>query len=283
MDRDVTVRFYEIASEEGVVTIDEALRALDALPKPDREYEVGDHVILRLEHLQELDGLLIGDITRVQTANLPGHVVDDDLDRLPVDRIGHSCAFLYDPATRCMAFQFDMRTGIGRMCRYLNHGAEGSRYGYLPYLKGDTLDRFRGQTPRRLRLKVARIRDFTGLGNRKDDFEEQLERFGLLYDAPKVEIVLSTSGEGNSLDRARVWNTIRRWLGFREIIGSIKNIEVETLEADSSFNFIKDLLCEGSTLQLPDNEPLASRDIRQRYVRDCYEQHRAYITRIAGA
>lgn len=283
MDRDVKVRFYEIDDNDRAEPIEDALRALDRLPKPERERLVGEDVTLRLEHLEEADGLLIGDITRVQTANLPGHVVADDVDRLPVDRIGHSCAFVFDPVTRCMAFQFDMRTGIGRMCRYLNMGEDANRYWYLPYLKEDTLERFRGQTPRRMRLKVARVRNFATLGNQKDDFEEQLERFGQLYDAPKVEIILSTSGEGASLDPARVWNTVRRWLGFKEQIEGIKNVEVETLEADDAFNFLKDLLCESETLQLPDNDPVASRAMRQQYVRDCYEQHRFYIQQVSRA
>lgn len=284
MDRDVKVRFYEIDDNDRAEPIEAALRALDQLPKTDRERRVGDDVTLRLEHLEEVDGLLIGDITRVQTANLPGHVVADDLDRLPVDRIGHSCAFVFDPATRCMAFQFDMRTGIGRMCRYLNEGDDANRYWYLPYLKEDTLARFKGQTPRRLRLKVARVRNFADLGDRKEDFEDQLEHFGRLFDAPKVEIVLSASGEeGSSLDRAEVWNTVRRWLGFKDVIEGIKNVEVQTLEADEAFNFLNDLLCEGTKLQLPDNNPLASRKIRQQYVRACYDRHRNYITQVSRA
>lgn len=95
MDRNVTVRFYEIhRNSPNSPTMEDALRSLGALPKRDRENEIDDGVTLRLEHLEEEHGLIIGDITRVQSRNLPGHVVEEDVNRLPVDRIGHSTAFI---------------------------------------------------------------------------------------------------------------------------------------------------------------------------------------------
>jgi hypothetical protein len=283
MDRKVTIRFYEISTVgEGNADIEGALRMLNLLSKRDREVEVDDGITLRLEQIATHDGLLVGDITRVQTRNLPGHVVDDDLNRLPVDRIGHSSAFLYDPATRCMAVQFDMSLGIGRVCRYLRTALPGPDFSYLPYLKGDTLARFRHQSPTRLRLKVARVRNFARLGAAKTDFEDQIEEWSNLFDAPSVEIILSTRGADNMLDRAHVWNTVRRWIGYKDVVEGIKNIEADTLETDDGFNFIKDLLQEDDVLDLPDNNPLASREVRQQYLRECYEQHRAYIANAAG-
>lgn len=283
MDRNVTVRFYEIDHRNPTAPVMEAaLRTLNARSKRDREEDVGDEVVLRLEHLEEQDGLFLGDVTRVQSHNLPGHVVENTLNRLPVDRIGHSTAFLYDPATRCMAFQFDMRTGIGRLCRYFRQALPGADFGYLPYLKRDTLERFRNQTPRKLRLRVSRIRNFQDIPQGKTDFEDQIEEWAHFFDAPSIEIILSTRGEGRSLDNAGVWNTIRRWISFREQIEGIKNIEAETIESDEAFNFIKDLLYETDTLNLPDNDPVASRGVRLRYVRECYDEHRDYIAGAAG-
>jgi hypothetical protein len=239
-------------------------------------------VTLRLEHLAEDDGLLIGDLTRVQSRNLPGHVNEAGVGRLPVERIGHSCVFIYEPDTGCLAMQFDMSMGVSRFCRYLRSKSHGADFMRLPYLKRDTLERFRVETPTKLRLKVAKISNFRHIPNNTTDFEEQIERWSNVFDAPSMEIVMSTRGEGNSLDAAQVWNTVRRWIGFKGDIEGIKNVEAETIESDKAFNFIKDLLCDESTLDLPDNDPVRSREVRTEYVRQCYGRHRDYFRAAAG-
>lgn len=283
MDRVVTVRFYEIQYPGDGPQFEELLRAVAALPTREREAALDEGaVVLRLEELGEANGIFIGDMTRVQTRNLPGHVRDNEVARLPVDEIGHSAAFLYDATTRCLALQFHIQMGVSRLSRYLRQFGDGSDFGRMPYLKQNTLERFRHQTPVKLRLKVARVRNFRNLHNEKTDFEEQFEEWSELFDAPSIEVVLSTSGQGKQLDGASVWNTVRRWMRFRDSIEGIKKIEAETLESDKAFDFIHDLLMESDTLDLPDNDPRRSRIIRADYVRHMYERHRDYIRRISG-
>ncbi len=284
MDRVVTVRFYQIEHpNDGSPRVEQILRDIVSRPRRDREVGLDDGaVVLRLEELGDGGNILIGDLTRVQTRNLPGHVQDDDVARLPVDQIGHSAAFLFDVETNCLAMQFNMQMGVTRFSRYLRSFGHGADFGRLPYLKQDTLERFRHQTPTKLRLKVARVRNFRDVAEGKTEFEEQLEEWSRLFDAPSIEVILATRGEGNQLDDASVWNTVRRWMAFREQIGGIKNIEAETLESDKAFDFIKDLLEESETLNLPDNDPQSSREDRAAYVRRVYDQHRAYIRRISG-
>jgi hypothetical protein len=286
VDRTVTVRFYEIEQpNDGSRRFEDILRELAKLPKRNREGALDDGaVVLRLEHLwQDNDGILIGDLTRVQTHNLPSHVIDENVERLPVDEIGHSAVFLFDPATGCLAYQFDMRMGVGRLCRYLRYFGPGASFRHFPYLKRNTLERFHDETPVTLRLRVARVRNFQKVPEFKTDFEEQLEEWSQFFDAPSIEIKFSTRGEGKELDRAGVWNTVRRWIRFRDEIEGIKNIEAKTIETDKAFDFIKDLLFEEETLNLPDNDPDASRDTRIEYIRAVYSQHRDYIRSVSGA
>jgi hypothetical protein len=285
VDRTVTVRFYEIEQPaDGSRRFEDILRQLAAQPKRAREGALDEGaVVLRLESLEEEDGALIGDLTRVQTHNLPSHVIDDTVERLPVDEIGHSAVFLFDPLTGCLAYQFDIRMGVGRLCRYLRQFGPGAAFRHFPYLKRNTLERFRHQTPVKLRLKVARVRNFDRVPEHRTDFEEQLEEWSRFSDAPSIEIVLSTRGEGRELDRASVWNTIRRWMRFRDEIEGIRNIEAKTVETDKAFDFIKDLLSEEATLDLPDNDPEQSRRIRIDYVREIYQEHKTYIQSVSGA
>jgi hypothetical protein len=284
MDRDITVRFYEIVSAvEGAAPVEDILDRLAGDRKRRREVDVGDGIVLRLEHLERDGALRVGDITRVQTDNLPGHVTDDDTARLPVDEIGHNVAFVYDPDTRCIALQFDTKIGVGRITRYLSHFGRRSSFSHMPILRQDALDRFERETPKKLTLRVASVRNFRNLGNERTDFEDQLETWGRLFGAPSIEITVSTRGNEDGLHKGRVVNTIRRWLRMRDEIDGVAKITGETIESDEGFNFIKYLLKERETLDLPRNDPAEGRRIRLRYVKGSYDEHRGYLRDIADA
>ena len=116
MDRDITVRFYELRwPDDGPADIADAFRALQRRPRAERERPVNDNIVLRLDDFDEGDGLIWGDIVRVQSDNLPSHVQEDSSDPLPVERIGHHAAFIFEPETRFLALQFDAKIAV-------NHG-----------------------------------------------------------------------------------------------------------------------------------------------------------------
>lgn len=284
MDRDVTIRFYEICSvDEGQLPIETAMTRLAVLPKLEREATVSGPIRLRLEHLDFEDGLYLGDVTRVQAENLPGHVTEEATDPLPVDRIGHSAAFCYDPETRCLALQFDVKIGVGRVCGYFSQFADGARFGHLPVLRPDALERFAAETPTSLTVRVARRRNFQDAQIPLTDFEEQIDQMGALFEAPSVEVTVSCRAADGGLRRESVLHAVRRWLAWRDEISGIRVIKGTTVESDEAYNFIKHLLKEQATLELPDNSPAEGRAIRLRHLRATYAQHRAYLRATSGA
>lgn len=283
MNREVTIRFYEIQQpDDGESALEEVIRQISGLLPAEREKEVSGPITLRLEHLRERGGLLLGDLTRVQTENLPGHVTDAGNDRLPVDRIGHPAAFCYDPETKCLALQFDIKIGVGRVCNYFGQFADGASYGYLPVLRRDAMDRFEDETPTSLTVRVARTRNFREADTQLSDFEEQIEAMGALFDAPSVEVTVSCRVTDGGLNKDRAVATVRRWLGFHEEIEGISKVKGATLESDEAYNFIRFLLKETETLDLPANDPADGRRKRIRYLRDTYAQHRGYLRAVAG-
>lgn len=283
MDRDVTIRFYEIDHlEEFGDTLENVIQQIDALDKVDREKNVSGGVRLRLEHLEDRNGLIYGDITRVQTENLPGHVTDIENDPLPVDRIGHPAAFCYDPECMTMALQFDIKIGIGRVCNYFKQFSDDQTFGHLPILRQDALDRFEEETPTSFTVKVARVRNFRNVETEITDFEQGIEAVAGLFGAPSVEVTVSCRGSDGGLDKSATVNGLRRWLGYRDEISGINKIKGATVESDDAFNFIKFLLKEKDTLDLPANDPAGGRRERLRYLRLTYAQHRAYLRDVAG-
>jgi hypothetical protein len=283
MDRDVTVRFYDILNEdEHERSLEDVIADIENLDKADRERDVSGGIRLRLEHVERDNGLIFGDLTRVQTENLPGHVTDQENDPLPVERIGHPAAFCYDPETGMIALQFDIKIGIGRVCNYFGQFVDNQDFSNLPVLRQDAIDRFSNETPTSFTVKVARVRNFEFAETQLTDFEEGIETIARMFDGNGVEVTVTSKAADGGLDRESTLMALRRWLGFREEIQGINKLKGATVESDDAFNFIKFLLKEKETLDLPNNDPLDGRARRIRYVRRVYGQHRGYLRAVAG-
>lgn len=282
MDRNVTVRFYELRwPDDGPENISGAFAALHQSPRRERERPVNDEIVLRLDDYGEGDGLIWGDIVRVQSDNLPSHVREDSSDPLPVDRIGHHAAFVFEPETRYLALQFDMKIAVNRFCNYVSQFT-GTNVGHMPVFRPNTLQRFENETPTSFTVGVSGIRNFAGIGPNKEDMEDQLEDWAGIFGATNIEIKVSARADQGGLDKNAVIQKLYRFLGLREQIEGVRKIQANTIESDKAFNFINDLLKEHDTLELRPNDPDYNRRKRLDFVRECYDEHRPYLRKIAG-
>lgn len=282
MDKDITVRFYELRwPDDGPNDISDALRALHRLPRRERERPVNDEIVLRLDDFDEGDGLIWGDIVRVQSDNLPSHVQDDSSDPLPVDRIGHHAAFIFEPETRYLALQYDAKIAVNRFCTYVAQFTNVNM-AHMPVFRPNTLERFEGETPISFTVGVSGIRNFGGIGPDKEEFEDQLEDWAEIFGGMNVEIKVSTRASRGGLDKETVLQKLHRFLTLRERIEGVRTLKANTIESDKAFNFITDLLKEHDTLELRPNDPDYNRRKRLEFVRECYDEHRPYLRRIAG-
>lgn len=225
--------------------------------------------------------MIWGDIVRVQSDNLPSHVREDSSDPLPVDRIGHHAAFVFEPETRYLALQFDMKIAVNRFCNYVSQFT-GTNVGHMPVFRPNTLQRFENETPTSFTVGVSGIRNFAGIGPNKEDMEDQLEDWAGIFGATNIEIKVSARADQGGLDKNAVIQKLYRFLGLREQIEGVRKIQANTIESDKAFNFINDLLKEHDTLELRPNDPDYNRRKRLDFVRECYDEHRPYLRKIAG-
>ncbi|WP_298090055.1 hypothetical protein [uncultured Sphingomonas sp.] len=144
------------------------------------------------------------------------------------------------------------------------------------------MEKFEEETPIRLKVRVAKVAQFAAFRETSTDFERAIEEMGALFDAPIVEITLSNRGADGGLDKVRVGETVRRWLGFRERFGGIQSIIAETNETPDPFNFIKDLLRRTEILDLPTNDPAVARNARVDFARRCINDELDYIRAVYG-
>src|SRR5687767_8480773 len=109
MDSRVHARFYRATKPSaGVADVDAILIAEAANGKVgDRERDLGDGVIVRLERCEQRGDFIEGEFCRIQTENIPPGVGPEGLE--PIDLggkgIGHVAAFLYHKPTRVLLLQ----------------------------------------------------------------------------------------------------------------------------------------------------------------------------------
>lgn len=277
MDRDVTVRFYEIEQVGDGYSFADTIKALLLRPLAERQAGAGEGIVIRLEEARTARGVVFGDLTRVQTSNLPSHPTDTASEPLPVTQLGHHAAFCFDLASGIMALQFDIKMGVGRVCSYFSAFGDGSQFRHYAVLREDALERFERETPTKFTVRVANVHRFTETVEASTNFESAIKGFGDLFDAPTVEVSVSAKFSHGGLDKKTVLQTVKRYIGFKSEFEGVKAITAETAESADPFNFITALLKMSETLDLPDNDPTAGRDVRISFVRQCFDANRDYI------
>lgn len=277
MDRDVTVRFYEIEHAEMGLSFAETLNVINGLTLLDRQALAGDGITIRLEELRSARGLMFGDFTRVQTSNLPSYPTPTSTDPLPIDQLGFHSAFCFDPTTNIIALQFDMKMAVGRICTYARSFGQGTHFQPVPVLREGMLDEFERETPTKFKFRVAQVHRFVDSVSEPADFERAIAGFAERFDGHAIEIKISTRRSNGGLEKDSVLDAVRKLLRRRNEFGGVQAITAETAESADPFDFIKALLKMNETLDLPENDPTAGRDMRVDFVRECFEQHLSYF------
>jgi hypothetical protein len=71
MDRYVTVRFFRVDARRGSIPFSAALKQISQLALLEREVEIDEEIIVRLERFAPLGSPTRGELIRRQTSNLP--------------------------------------------------------------------------------------------------------------------------------------------------------------------------------------------------------------------
>jgi len=175
MDRSVSIRFYEVVSNDGGLSLGDAIRDIAGIEdKVRRQRELAPGLHLRLEHYEVRNGLILGDLTRIQTENLPGQVTAEDLEGLPFGELGHSIAFCFDPEVNALAVQFHLQAQIKRVLEYLGEFAPNTVFTEFPLLDSASINDLVQKGIKRLTFRVSGIQDFRNSDVELGNFERNL-------------------------------------------------------------------------------------------------------------
>lgn len=288
MDRDVTVRFFTIIQSE---TSNEELlqvlkRAWDLPNAKGRERLIGKDVerdiegmTLRLEHLEDRGGLLIGDITRVQTKNLPGKVTDKTTEKLPFSALGHYTAFCFDPDSSVIALQFDTKVRATRVMQYFSDLAKETVFLHTPLVRDeDAVAKFKIQTAKSFQIRVSKVGKF-GKTHSNSDIERKIEELAILADGAAITVKISANTSRSPLDKSKISDWIKIFQKNKAEGGGVAAIYADTYEQEETYNFVSQLLKEKKKLDLPDNDPDGGRKKRLNFVKEVYDKHKSNIRR----
>jgi hypothetical protein len=158
VDRNVAVRFYTIETQTNPPqSLRSALQRIAGLDLLNREAEVEDGIVVRLEHADFPANGVRGEIIRRQTSNLPPKALPGKpIENLGVEAIGHSTAFLYDANLSILAFE-QARNGITamRFALYVGHFLNASKYDILPIPSKEMWDTLRTGRVRAMSVRCA--------------------------------------------------------------------------------------------------------------------------------
>jgi hypothetical protein len=158
MDRNVTVRFYTVETQSNPPhSLRSALQQIAGLTLLDREAEVDEGIVVRLEHADFPANDACGEIIRRQISNLPPKALSGKpIENLGVEAIGHSTAFLYDANLSILAFE-QARNGITatRFALYMGYFVKTTKYDILPIPSKEMWDTLRTGRVRAMSVRCA--------------------------------------------------------------------------------------------------------------------------------
>lgn len=257
-----------------------ALRRIAALGLLEREAEIEDGITVRLESADFPTNEVRGEIIRRQMANLPPKALSGQrIERLGVEAIGHSTAFLYYPRLSILAFE-QARNGITstRFGLYIAHFAGSARYDILPVPTHEMWE-----TLRTGRLRAIRVRCSAPQSLEVADAEAETVKRGLvsLQGALNTHYVDATLGMKRGDPDIQRNGAIRWFNWFRrerenhrgEITHVYADIIPEGETQTAHLNLLRGQIGGQRRLDLPEDTPEASYRIRESFLTEVFHRH----------
>ncbi len=290
MDKKVGVKFYWVQRRRpGDASFHQALHAIHETPIENRHREISDRDV-RLERLtgRFRSSLVFGEFVRIQTVNKPAMASftapQQPLRLPPGQHLSHSVVFAYDPACSIIAVQSG-RVGITTsvISGYVREMFGDIIYSLIPVFQRDALERLAQISARKVRVKLAAPINLEAVSPEQGEWRNAVRDLQRLSGGPWVDMVVSV-GRADAEIRPSFLRGIVGWLAGEatEDRGLIRSLRVEgdAEDDEESLHFI-DLLSEqmkaDSTLDLPEDDPDQSYEIRTAFLQSVFEQHRGYL------
>ena len=244
--------------------------ALGASPE-DRERVISPGVTIRLERTLQQNGLLTGEVVRVQTENIPPEARSHGLVPLGIGGLGHSVVFAYDEVSRVIAIQFDPRgVSLGRFLEYLSVVNQRTSFSYETIVNNDAWERYNRGEPRSLMFSIASPENLPRVEGQVGSVMETTRRLAEIANAAVVTVEVSMGrSQAHNLSKRMVDAIIRSITGGALADSDVRKLsvksKVEGLQTDE-IDFIRDFAKDQDTLDLPSDDHDENAARRTRFI-----------------
>ena len=281
MDKTVTVRFYDVYKRDRKVpALRKALKDIyDTGNAQSRQATLDSGTIARLERLEITNDFVTGEFTRIQDTNFPSEVRRDKVEPLGVNgMLGHGIAFRFRISDSVLAIQYEPRVlAPSRINSYILAMQSEASYEFRPRLNGDNWRRMAQRPLRKLVIGVASPSDLADIEGAGASVAESLRQMGDAYEAPSITIELGMGRRNGALGedvKKMATQMFKKFLNDEVDLRKLRGV-IETEEGipNDEVNLIEEVLAQKDELSLPHNDPLASYEIRKKWLARKMREH----------
>lgn len=278
LDSRVHVRFYRASkAQAGTDDVLEILQQQVKKPKAgDREYDLGEDVVARLERCETRGDFLEGEFCRIQKINFPPQAGPDGLEPIALGKgngIGHVAAFQYHVPTRVILLQRNMQSvSSNRLSLYLAATKPGRFFSFAPVLSEDAMQRFKNKKARGFTVTFAGIDNLSGFDDESLPAARGAKLIAEAYDGVRVTIDVNVGRSRKKwLDKSEVLDAVSKLSG----LAGVKKLKVKA-EQDGDpdlINFMKEQRQAESVLTLPEGVPDKNYEARKLFLRKVFSDN----------
>lgn len=290
MDRTVRINFYQITRKPREETpFGDALSAVLRRDLLAREYEVEPEIMFRMERARRYQGLILGEMVRRQTENLPPQApAGQHLQPLNVDSIGHTAVFAYDPGLGVLALQM-ARNGVTaiRLAMYVAGLLDLNGYYTLPIPSQEAWQRLRTGRIRGFRIQVATPDNLEVVDNAQTTIRQGLVNMKRATETTYVEATFGMLRGDPDIP-------VRRTLPFLQWIlrekeadrGGVRKLSARVIDPENGgaewLNLLGYHMGNVTTLDLPSDNTDRNYQLRESYIRRVFDANRGHLDEMYG-
>ena len=273
----IVVRYFQVGVPDShhVRGLPQSLREISDMEMEARKKTI-EGIDCRLERLHGRDGLLYGEIIKIQEDNLPAEVHSQGLTKLGASKIGFGVAFVFDGTVNALAIQYLPNVvSPARLRNYLHAHHVGNAFLFAPIPAPDVWEKIRRSGIKKFHIRMAMPQHFSETAGGK--LGDQLKDLAQAYGAPYVTVELSVGRK-----KTQLFDVLKGQA--RALVSQDENVramKIKTFEEAEEIDLLHDFLKDEGELELSD-DPEKNYQQRSDYVRFAYDQRRAYIKESLG-
>ena len=285
IDARVSAGFFRASAPAGGTGgFEGAIRSLAQLPSArDRERDLGQGVIIRIERATETAEYIEGEFSRIQKANIPSQASSEGLLPLVLQDghgLAHVAAFLYHRPSRVLLLQRNSQSAtVNRLSLYVAADNAGNLVTFAPVITEDALERFKHGEPRSFSVKFSGIDQLQALDDAGIAVAKGARMIGEAYDGVEVEIRVSAGRSRKSfLGKARLMPEVEQLAG----LPGVDHLTAKLSGDPTAVDLLNEHMKEARVLDLPEGDPDAHFERRRAFLRAVFSDKLAEIQRRFG-